>query len=230
MEVARLLVAAAFAAAMSASVQGVVVFENYQDNGFFTPFGPSSPPSWKYGDSGWFGTGLSAPEGLQSITLGLAVYSEFGTSAGTTDLGFTFNDGDPSGLVFGTSATLYSTTISAVALPALDPGASAFFSLTIPLSGVTTLGGFNNVGWSVQTSNYDYDGNFGFQCASTLAQTLGFYTNNASFYDGTSWGLFSFGSNPTFGVANFVASIEIPAPATGSLSLVAGLIALRRRR
>ncbi len=44
----------------------------------------------------------------------------------------------------------------------------------------------------------------GYQVASGATQTAGFYTNNASFYDGSSWSLFSFGTNP----ANYSVTFE----------------------
>ncbi len=221
---------AGMAVAFGAFAQGSVVFQNGHDNGYFTPFSAGTPASWKYGDSGWFGFGGDAPTGLQSITLGLAVSSTTPVAAGTTDLVFTFNDGDPSGLVFGTAATLYSTTLLSVELPSVTTGGAEFFSITIPLPGVSTLGGFNNVGWSVQVQNFSYAGSFGFQCASTLSQTAGFYTNNASFFNGSSWSLFSFGPDPTFGVANFVATVQIPAPGAVAFIIPVGCWASRRRR
>lgn len=205
-----------------------VVFQNSNDNLSFTPFTSSTPAGTRFGDSGWIGSGSDAPVALNAITLGLAV---FGTSAaGTTDLTFTFNDGDPSGLVFGPGSTLYSTTITNVSLPASSGGAS-LFSITIPLAGTMTTGGYNNIGWSVGVQNFNYGGSFGFQCASSFAQTVGFYTNNASQYNPStsSWSLFSFGSGG-FGVANFVAELTVPSPSGASMLAVAGAFACRRRR
>lgn len=197
---------AALAAAGSASAQ--VVFEAVHDNGFFTPFNSANASTVIYGDGGWIGTGSDAPATLGSITLGLAVYNS--TSAGTTDIVFTFNDGDPSGLVFGSGATLYSTTIHGVTLPATGPAAQQYLTLTIPLPNVQTLGGYNDIGWSVALANYNYAGDFGFQVASCAGQLVGFYTNNASFYDGSAWSLFSFGQG-CFGVGDLVATIELAA-------------------
>src|SRR5262249_13155815 len=149
----------------------------------------------RYGDGGWFGNGSSAPVELHDITLGLVMFGS--TSNGTTDITFTFNNGDPSGQVFGNGATLYSTTIHNVFLPdASETSGAAAFNLTIPLPGVVTAGGFNNIGWSIGVSNFNSDGSLGFQCSNGFAQPLGFYTNNASYYNGSSWSLFSFGSDP----------------------------------
>lgn len=167
-------IALATLAALGGAAQGETVFRNFNDNGFFTPFSAATPAAVRYGDSGWFGSGGDLPVGLEAITLGLVIAGS--TRTGTTDLTFTFNDGDPSGLVFGSSATLYTTTIQNVQLPdTSELGAPAFFSLTIPLPGVVTLGGFNNVGWSIGVSNFNSDGNFGFQCSSAFGQSLGFY-------------------------------------------------------
>lgn len=212
----------------SALAGGPVVFQNNWDNGFFTPFTSSTPSSVRYGDSGWFGSGSDAPAALCEITLGLVVSNS--TSAGTTDLTFTFNDGDPSGLVFGTGATLYTTTITNITLPdASETGGVAPIFVTIPLPGVSTTGGFNNIGWSMGVQNFNSNGSLGFQCSSGFAQPAGFYTNNASFYDGSSWSLFSFGPSPITGVANFVTTLTVPAPGTAVL-LGLGVFGLRRRR
>ncbi len=212
----------------SAFAGGPVVFQNNWDNGFFTPFTSSTPSSVRYGDGGWFGSGSDAPAALCEITLGLVVFNS--TAAGSTDLTFTFNDGDPSGLVFGSGSTLYSTTITNVTLPdASELGGVAPIFVTIPLPGVSTTGGFNNIGWSMGVQNFSSNGSLGFQCSSGFAQPAGFYTNNASFYNGSSWSLFSFGPNPISGVANFVTTLTVPAPGAASLcALVA--IGLRRRR
>lgn len=220
-------VAALVASAGLANAQ--VVFQNSNDNGLFTPFSSTTPAGTRFGDSGWIGSGSDAPVALNNITLGLVVIG--GTGAGTTNLTFTFNDGDPSGLVFGPGTTLYSTTVSNVALPDASSG-PVLFNLTIPLLGTTTSGGFNNIGWSVGVSNFSFDGQFGFQCASSVSQSVGFYTNNASQYNPTtsSWSLFSFGANPTFGVANFVATVTVPAPASAVALGLGGVLACRRRR
>lgn len=70
-----------------------------------------------------------------------------------------------------------------------------------------TSAGFNNIGWSVSFNNWVYDGQFGFQVSTASGQAVGFYTSNASFNDGSSWSLFSFGPDTNTGVANFVATI-----------------------
>ncbi|MBL9148312.1 MAG: hypothetical protein JNM94_06415 [Phycisphaerae bacterium] len=188
-----------------------VVFEAVNDNGFFTPFTPLNAETVIYGDSGWVGSGSDDPVALGSITLGLAFFNS--TGAGSTDIVLTINDGDPSGLVFGTGAQLYTVTLRNIPLPETGADTALFGSLTIPLPSVMTMGGFNDVGWSVALENYNYDGNVGFQVSSCAGQLVGFYTNNASFNDGTGWSLFSFGSGCS-GVANYVATIELAAPET----------------
>lgn len=187
-----------------------IVFEAINDNGYFTPFNADNAGTVLYGDGGWLSRPDSPPVALGRILLGLAVFD--GPKPGTTDIRFTFSDGDPSGLVFGSGATLYETTIRNVPLPATEPGQAAFFTLEIPLPGVMTSGGFNDVGWSIGLDNFDYAGEFGMQVSSCFGQFAGFYTNNASFYDGASWSLFSFGSDLCFGIANFVATIETATP------------------
>lgn len=208
-----------------------IVFGNGNDNGFFTPFNAGNAATAVYGDSGWFGNGASAPETLKQMTMGLAVFG--GTFAGSTDIILTLNDGDPSGLVFGTGAELYSTTISNVALAA-DAGLTGqFFTLTIDLPDVATTGGFNNIGWSVRLANYNYGGQFGFQVGTASSQYAGFYTTNASFSGngGANWGLFSFGGDPNFGVANYTVSFStIPAPGALALLALASVAGSRRRR
>jgi hypothetical protein len=190
-------------AAGSASAQSVV-FNALSNNDFFTPFSSINANFLKYGDSGWLGSNLP-PQYLTSITLRLATFGS--ETPGTTDLVFTLNDGDPSGFVFGPGTQLYTKTIVGVELPAAQEDAT-YFDVKIPLPGVLTSGGFNNVGWSVGVSNYLYAGLFGFQCSSTLGQVAGFYTNNASFNEGGLWYLFSFGPDPVTGVANFAVQIE----------------------
>lgn len=228
----RFVFAAALAAvglAQAASAQ--VVFENAWNNGFFTPFTSSTPFSVRYGDSGWLGSGPAVS--LDKITLSMVVFAPSGgpdIPAGTTNLNFTFNDGDPSGLVFGSGASLYSTTVTGVQLPAVTAGNVIPLDIVIPLPNVSTTGGFNNVGWSVGVQNFNFAGQFGFACSSTFGQLTGFYTNNASFYNGSAWSLFSFSNDPTFGVANFVAKIEVPAPGAACLLGIGGLVAARRRR
>ena len=209
-----LLLAGAVAGSLAAAASGQVVFQAGNDNGFFVPFNGGNATTVVYGDSGWIGSGSDAPVAIGRITLGLAVYNS--RKPGTTDILFTFNDGDPSGLVFGSGAQLYSTVLHDVALPATAPGGVEYLSLTIDMPAVMTTGGFNNVGWSIGLANYSYAGEFGFQVASCAAQYVGFYTNNASWYDGSSWNLFSFGSG-CGGVANYTATLELaeaaPCPA-----------------
>lgn len=218
------LVATAMVAAGPALAEEVV-FRNVNDNGWFAPFDSSTPAGVKYGDSGWLSP--SQPETFTLVRLDLGLVAQDGTVPGTTDIVLTFNDGDPSGLVFGSGATLYQTVIEDVELPA---GAGAqFFTLSIALPNVETLGGFNNVGWSVGVENFDFDGSFGFQASSANGQRAGFYTNNASFFDGNSWSLFAFGSDPTFGVANFVAEIYTPEPTSLAGVLLGALLIVRRR-
>lgn len=213
------------AIAASAS-NGAIVFDAQNSGGFFTPFNGGNAGIVKYGDGGWlsgFGTDTYT---LTSITLRLATFGGGGITGGTTDLNFTFNDGDPSGLVFGPGTTLYSTTVTGLALPANPVGFATFFDLTIPLPNIVTSGGFNNIGWSMGLSNYAYDGDFGVQTSGF--QAVGFFTNNASYFDGTSWSLFSFG-----GPANFAAVIDgfvTPAPGAVGLMGLAGVRAVRRRR
>jgi hypothetical protein len=202
-----------------------VVFKNVQDNGYFTPFNSSTPSNVSYGDGGWLTNWQ--PDGIEinQVTLGLATSG--GTANGYCDLTFTLTDGDPSGLVFGSGAVLATVTVPNLYLIADETGHS-FFDLTLPIPGVSTLGGFNNIGFSVSVSNFDFDGSFGFQCSSVYGQQVGYYTNNASYYNGSNWSLFSFGSGP-YGVANFVAEI-VPAPSAGVLLGAAGLAAAARRR
>ena len=185
-----------------------VVFDAGSDNGFFTPFNSSNAATVRYGDSGWLGPGPGAPGVvLGSITLRLATWGS--ALPGTTDVEFTLNDGDPSGLVFGTGAVLYATTITGVELPAAAfPPDAAYFELEIPLPNVATLGGFNNVGWSIRCRNFSYQGQFGFQVSTCGAQYVGFYTNNASYFNGSTWSLFSFGQDPCTQVANYSVTIR----------------------
>lgn len=195
------------ACALPVAAHADVVFQNTTNNGYFTPFSSASNPAIKYGDSGWLSNNGSDTYTLTSITLSLAVAGS--TAVGSTDIIFTFNDGDPSGLGFGPGTALYTTTIQNVQLPdASQTAGLAYFTLTIPLPNIHTTGGFNNVGWSVKLANYQSNGQFGFQCSRSTGQAVGFYTNNASFYNGTTWSLFAFGPDPVTGVANFVVTIE----------------------
>ncbi|MFO0829433.1 MAG: hypothetical protein U0572_14945 [Phycisphaerales bacterium] len=202
-------------ACVAASANAQTVFQAVNDNGFFTPFNPGNASTVIYGDGGWIGSGSDAPVSLGKITLGLAVYNSL--FPGTTDIVFTLNDGDPSGLVFGSGAALYSTVIRNVKLPSTEEFGVQYFTLEIPLPNVQTLGGFNNIGWSVALQNYDYNGDFGFQVSSCAGQWVGFYTVNASWYDGNSWSLFSFGDG-CFGVANYVATIDLAPPCPADLN------------
>lgn len=207
-----------------------IVFGNGNDNGFFTPFNSNNAATAIYGDSGWFGNGNSAPETLRQMTMGLATFG--GSSAGTTDIILTLNDGDPSGLVFGTGSVLYTTTITNVTLPSDAGQTGSLFSLTVNLPDIATTGGFNNIGWSVRLANYNYGGSFGFQVGTASSQYAGFYTNNASFSGngGANWSLFSFGDNPNFGVANYTVSFStVPAPGAMVLLGAVGLAGKRRR-
>lgn len=222
--IASLLAAVMFIAVPALAQEELVVFENLPDNGWFTPFDSATPAGVLYGDSGWLSDFTSDTYALTRIELGLI--AQDGTAGGTTDIVFTFNDGDPSGLVFGSGAELYQTVIQDVALP--SGAGPQYFTLSIDLPNVLTSGGYNNIGWSVGVENFSFDGSFGFQCSSTLGQQTGYYTNNASHNDGASWSLFSFGADPTYGVANFVATVYTPEPASIAM-LAMGLLAFRRR-
>jgi autotransporter-associated beta strand protein len=202
------LVAVMGAASVS---RGDPVLENGWDNGFFAPFNAGNAATVKYGDSGWLGGPDALPISLERIDMGLVGFDS--PTAGTTDIVVTFNNGDPSGLVFGNGAELYRTTFTGVTLPATEPGEAVGFTLSVPLPGVATTGGFNNVGWSVSLANYDYAGRFGFQVSTFSNFTTGFPTNNASFFNGSSWSLFSFGPDPETQSANFVATVvAVPEP------------------
>ena len=194
----RFLFAGALTALLAAApaFAGTVVYNSGPATGFFTPFNSDTPAGTRYGDSGWFGFGADAPETVNTLTLGLAVSASTAPAvAGNTDIVFTFNDGDPSGLVFGSGAVLYSTTIVGVDLPAAAPGQATYFELVVPIPNVDTLGGFNNFGFSIGVENFDYTGDFGFQNRGDF-NNLGFYTNNASqFTPGQGWSLFAFGVN-----------------------------------
>lgn len=205
---------AALAAASSTSAQEIV-FMTGGDNGYFTPIGSDNAATVVYGDSGWLGGPGASPVRLGTITLNLATLG--GSRAGSADLVLTINDGDPSGLVFGSGVELFGTVIKGVPLPA-SPFDVALFSIEVPIEGAITLGGFNNVGWSVRLENFDFDGQFGFQVGSCNSQFAGFYTNNASFFDGTQWSLFSFGANPCTQIAQFSVTITAAPPVEGDLT------------
>lgn len=213
------------------SLGSQIVYDTGAPTGFFVPFDSSTPDGTKFGDSGWFGGGGDPPVGVVSMTLGLAVYSD-GAAApeGTTDLLFTFNDGDPSGMIFGPGTTLYSTTLEDVVLPATDGTQPTYFEVQVPIPGAQTAGGFNNFGFSLGVENFSYGGEFGFQNRGDF-NNLGFYTNNASeFTPGSGWSLFSFGPSDPADIANFVMRVEVPEPT--SLALLAfGMltVAVRRR-
>ncbi len=196
-------------AVLSPAAFAQVVFENASNNGFFVPFNTSNASTVKYGDSGWLGfVGDGTPTfTVRQITLSLAVANS--ATPGSTDIVFTFNDGDPSGLVFGPGTPFYTTTIPCVQLPAAPSEIGPnYFDVTIPLPNITTNGGFNNIGWSVALQNYNYAGDFGFQVGTAAGQVTGFYTVNASYFNGTSWSLFAFSQDPNSGVANYVARIS----------------------
>lgn len=211
----RVLAAACLVWALTAAFgpQAVAdpVLENGWDNGFFTPFTSSNAATVVYGDSGWLGGPAAMPITLSQIDMGLVVFDS--PTAGSTDITVTFNNGDPSGLVFGPGTELYRTTFTGVSLPATEPGEATGFTLSVPLPSVVTSGGYNNVGWSVRLGNYDYAGSFGFQVSTLSNFTTGFPTNNASFFNGSSWSLFSFGPDPETQSVNFVATITaVPEP------------------
>lgn len=222
------LVAAVALFAVS-SAQAAIVYDTGAATGFFAPFNASTPAGTKFGDSGWFGSGGDAPAPIAEVQLGLATFSQTPQPAGTVDLVFTFNDGDPSGLVFGPGTALYSTVVTGVTLPATDGASATYFDVVIPTPGTFTTGGFNNVGWSVGVQNYSFGGSFGFQNRGGFNST-GFYTNNASQYNPATntWSLFAFGPNDPGDIANFVATLYTPEPA--SLSALAGIALIARRR
>ena len=216
------------AAGTPALAEQYPVFACSHDNGWFTPFDSSTSESVRYGDSGWLSDYTTDTFTLTQIDLHMVTLG--GTTNGVTDLVFTFNDGSPSGLVFGSGDAFYSTVLEDVVLPISDADSSYYeFTIEVPLPNVETLGGYNNVGWSIGVQNFDFDGEFGFQCSSTTAQAIGYYTNNACQYDGSDWSLFAFGSDPTYGVANFSTIIYAPEPGTAML-LALGLLGVLRRR
>jgi hypothetical protein len=103
-----------------------------------------------------------------------------------------------------------------VELPAAFGTDPTYFDVVIPLPRVMTLGNFNNVGWSVKCRNFNYTGSFGFQVGVCTSQAFGFYTNNASFNNGTSWSLFAFGADTCTQIAQYSVVIE-RAQCTGDL-------------
>lgn len=219
-----LLIAAALASVAGTSSAQVVYNSNW-DNGFFLGFDSSTPAGVRYGDSGWLGNGPAVA--LDSIRLGLVVYNggPDDIDAGTIDMNITFNDGDASGMVFGPGTALKTVNLNDVEMPALASGQLSVFPVQIPLNGISTSGGFNNVGFAIGTSDFGWDGSLGFQCATGM--TVGFYTNNYSYFNGSTWQLYSL--DP---IGQFIATIYGAAPSPGAASLlgVAGLVGLRRRR
>jgi hypothetical protein len=197
-----------------------VYFRNQSNNGFFAPFTGATAPTIRYGDSGWFGGPGAAPVQVNRFVLGLAVFGNGEVrEPGTMDLTFTVNDGDASGLVFGPGTELYRTTITGVALPGVDDVGPNYFDLVIDTPPLTTAGNFNNIGWTVSVSNVNFAGSIGFQCSRSTGQQAGFFTNNASFFDGSQWSLFAFSQDPVTGVANFVMEISFQPPASGGCNL-----------
>lgn len=176
------------------------------DNGFFTPFNSGNANTVRYGDSVWIDCFANGSFTLSQIDLGLATFNS--QTAGTTDIILTITEGDPSGLVFGSGQSLYQITIPGVVLPeAPVEGQPTLFTLSVPLPDVRTLGGCNNVGYSIRLTNFNFAGSFGFQCSTATAQTLGFFTNNASFFNGSNWSLFAFGPNPVTQIAQFTMTL-----------------------
>ena len=221
----RFLLVAVVAMCLGSSTAGLradVVWSNSSDNGWFTPIN-SGNTQLIYGDSGWFGGGSDSPVRLANIELGLAVSSSGSSSAGTTDIIFRLYDGAPQGIIFGSGDLLLEKRLNGVALPAVSFVEPNYFSLDVDLGGVQTRGGFNNFGWSLELQNYNFTGNFGFQASTANGQTAGFFTNNAFLFNGTSWQLFAFGSDPNTGIANFRATLTaVPEPSSMVLVCVVG--------
>lgn len=222
---AAVVTLSAFASLASADT----LVRSSSNNGFFTPFNAGNVGTTTYGDSWWIGNTGTAYS-LTRVTIGLA---SFGSSVGgTTDITVGIHDGDPSGLIFGPGSTLYSTTITAVAVPSAD-GEGTYFDLVVDLPNVQTTGGFNNLGLSISLSNYAFGGQLGFQLSTAGGQTNGFYTSNASYNPGSGWSLFSFGPDQNTGVGNYTVNFEgtaVPAPASAAVLALAGCFAGRRRR
>ena len=184
------------------------LYENSPDNGIFTPFNAGNAANLTYGDSGWIGFGGTPPYILETLSLQMATFN--GSMDGTADITVTFNDGDPSGLIFGPGTELFRTTFTAYDLPG-SPGENRTFFLTVPLGGIRTAGNYNNIGFSIALSYVQFDGNIGFFCSTAHGTLNGFYTNNASYRDtsiGPNWGLFAFGPDPDTQIASFTARLE----------------------
>jgi hypothetical protein len=210
------------------------VFRSGDYTGSFTPFDSSTPAGTTFGDGYWLtGPGSDPFTDINSITLFLAAFNSTGDvlPAGSTDLVFTFNDGDPSGLQFGPGTELYSTVVTGVELPFIAvPDSVELFEITIPLPGITLSGNFNNWGFSLGVQNFSYAGEFGFQNSGQF-NFLGALTANASEFDPAtnSWSLFAFGPAFPADVANFRAVLTVPEPTTLALLAGFGVLALRRR-
>jgi hypothetical protein len=218
------LVLVALAGGLASTAAADVVYQTGTPNGWLNAFNSGSTPGKRIGDSGWLGFGPAST--LNQINLVLSLTGSSGP--GSTDITFTFNNGDPSGLVFGSGATLYSTTITNVLLPD-SSDETVFFSLNIPLPNIVTDGFFNNVGWSIGVQNFNYSGSLGAQTTSA-PNAVGFYTNVASQYDPGTLGWWTYDFFPSQ-PANFAATIfAIPAPSAAGLLAFAGLAAARRRR
>jgi len=184
------------------------LYENSADNGIFTPFNAGNAANLTYGDSGWIGFGGTTPFALESITLQMATFG--GSIDGSADITFTFNDGDPSGLIFGPGTELFRTTYPDFPLPG-SPGETRTFFFTVPLRGVRTSGNYNNIGFSIALSNVQFDGNIGFFCSTAHGQLTGYYTNNASSRDtsvSNAWGLFAFGPDTDTQIASFTTRLD----------------------
>lgn len=222
--------------AMSASMAlaDTEVFRSGNTTSYFLPFDSSTPAGTKFGDGYWTGNGGDAPlAGINSITLFLAVLNNTNDAIleGSTDLLFTFNNGDPSGLQFGPGNELFATTVAGVTLPLVAaPDTYEVLEVTIPLPGLTLAGGFNNWGFSLGVQNFNYAGVFGFQNSGEF-NFLGSLTANASEFNPATnaWSLFAFGPSFPADVANFRAVLTVPEPATLGLLAGAGMLMLRRR-
>lgn len=225
---------AALAVSGSLASADTEVFRSGNTTGYFVPFDSTTPAGTRFGDGYWTGNGGDAPlAGINSITLYLAVLNDTNDAIpeGSTDLLFTFNNGDPSGLQFGPGNELFATTVSGVTLPLIAaPDTFEVLEVTIPLPGLTLAGGFNNWGFSLGVQNFNYAGRFGFQNSGEF-NFLGSLTANASEFNPAtnSWSLFSFGPAFPADVANFRTVLTVPEPATLGLLGAAGILVLRRR-